>query len=151
MHMDDKVHRYLYPIIPGTPNERKPILLRAFKRTIVFAVSTNKSATIVCSTKLSFRRAMADILPRKTMTDLLNGKSAEISDAEISDHVHMKLETPITIKRNRIADTILCLYAAEDMLEKIDSLENVTSIVVAPATKEAFVYWNNKWSPNTEE
>lgn len=146
MNMANKVHRYLYPIIPDAPDERKSLLLRAFKKTIELAASSNKSATIVCSTKPSFRRTMANVLPHKTMTDLLNGKPVEISD-----HVYVKLETTITIGRNRIADTLLCLYAAEDMLGKLDSRENLTSIVVAPATKEVFEYWNNKWSPNIEE
>lgn len=139
----DICRRYLLPVIPHPPNERIPFLVYALATTVAISQDTaNRSATILCSAKSVFKSTMVNVLSPKTLTALLNGKAPEIYD-----HVFMKLETTITMNKTPLATTVLCLFAHENMLEKLGAHKAVASLIVAPADQVTYDYCNNKWSP----
>jgi hypothetical protein len=147
MNDNEDCKRYLFSPVPLHGADTIFLRLkRAFEKTSTIAKSTNNFATIVCPTKSNFKSIGRKIFTDRAINMLLNGKSVLVLD-----RVRMNLESTRSFDKKLSSNTLLCLYADKDMLNKIDSRGNVTSIIVAPSSKEAFDYWNEKWSPEIQK
>lgn len=59
----------------------------------------------------------------------------------------MRCETMKTLQWVSTPSVIIAVYASQNMMDKIDSLQNLVAVVAVPWTPEAVENWEKTWSP----
>lgn len=59
----------------------------------------------------------------------------------------MRCETMKTLKWVSKPSVLIAIFAGQDMMDKIDSLQNLVAVVAVPWTPDAIENWNRTWSP----
>ena len=59
----------------------------------------------------------------------------------------MRCETMKTLKWVSKPSVLIAIFASQDMMDKIDSLQNLVAVVAVPWTPDAIENWNRTWSP----
>ncbi|WP_268562116.1 hypothetical protein [Pseudomonas protegens] len=59
----------------------------------------------------------------------------------------MRCETMKTLQWVSVPSVLIAVFASQDMMDKIDSLQNLVAVVAVPWTPDAITDWVTTWSP----
>ncbi|WP_449431795.1 hypothetical protein [Pseudomonas putida] len=85
---------------------------------------------------------------------LANALSATVHNALVKGNpvklpcgAHMRCETVKTLRWVTKPSVLIAVFASQDMMDKVDSLQNLVAVVAIPWTPESVTNWEKTWSP----
>lgn len=83
-----------------------------------------------------------DALGASVHNALAKGKPVKLPSGAL-----MRCETMDTLKWVSTPAVLIAVFAGQAMMDKIDSLQNLTAVVAVPWTPDAIEDWTKTWSP----
>ncbi|PRA33723.1 hypothetical protein [Pseudomonas poae] len=86
--------------------------------------------------------ALHEALGSTVHNSLVKGKPVTLPSG-----AQMRCETMKTLQWVTKPSVIIAVFASQDMMDKVDALQNLVAVVAVPWTPDAIEDWNKTWSP----